>query len=157
MVWAWTSYRVQTSFHAPCRTGVDSNSIFCNGCKHWVHKKCSRLKCLTKDLDYRCTWSRELHTSLTADHRAKSVGPDKLEVVASFCYLGDMLTAAGGCELPTTKKSDIYDDETKPQLPSKTACAVLYKNTGVAMVNIYKLHVSKPYMITCHMWSNLCR
>ena len=25
--------------------------------------------------------------------------PDKLEVVASFCYLGDMLSAAGGCEL----------------------------------------------------------
>ena len=23
---------------AVCRTGVGSNSIFCNGCKHWVHK-----------------------------------------------------------------------------------------------------------------------
>ena len=32
------------------------------------------------------------------------VGPDKLEVVASFCYLGDMLPAAGGCELPTTTR-----------------------------------------------------
>ena len=40
---------------AVCRTGVGSNSIFCNGCKHWVHKKCSGLKCLTKDPDYRCT------------------------------------------------------------------------------------------------------
>ena len=39
-----------------CRTGVGSNSIFCNGCKHWVHKKCSGLKHLTKDLEYRCTW-----------------------------------------------------------------------------------------------------
>ena len=26
---------------AVCRTGVGSNSIFCKGCKHWVHKKCS--------------------------------------------------------------------------------------------------------------------
>ena len=25
------------------------------GCKHWVHKKCSGLKLLTKDPDYRCT------------------------------------------------------------------------------------------------------
>ena len=25
---------------AICHTGVGSNSIFCNGCKHWVHKKC---------------------------------------------------------------------------------------------------------------------
>ena len=27
------------------------------------------------------------------------VRPDKLEVVASFCYLGDMLSAGGGCEI----------------------------------------------------------
>ena len=40
---------------AVCRTGVGRNSIFCNGCKHWVHKKCSGLKCLKKDPDYRCT------------------------------------------------------------------------------------------------------
>ena len=26
-----------------CRTGVGSNSIFCKGSKHWVHKKCSGL------------------------------------------------------------------------------------------------------------------
>ena len=30
-----------------CRTGVGSNCIFCKGCKHWVHKKCSGLKGLT--------------------------------------------------------------------------------------------------------------
>ena len=40
---------------AVCRTGVGSNIIFCSGCKHWVHKKCSGLKCLKKDPDYRCT------------------------------------------------------------------------------------------------------
>ena len=86
-----------------CRTGVGSNSIFCNGCKHWVHKKCSGLKCLTKDLDYRCT--RCQGTACPLDGRLQrevEVGPDKLEVVASFCYLGDMLSAAGGHELSTT-------------------------------------------------------
>ena len=30
------------------------------------------------------------------------VGPDKLEVVASFCYLGDMISAGGGCEIVVT-------------------------------------------------------
>ena len=44
---------------AVCRTGVGSNSIFCNGCKHWVHKKCSGLKRLKKDPDYRCTRCRK--------------------------------------------------------------------------------------------------
>ena len=37
------------------------------------------------------------------------VGPDKLEVVASFCYLGDMLSAAGGCELSTTTRDSGLD------------------------------------------------
>ena len=49
--------------------------------------------------------ARELHAPWIANHnhRGVQVGPDKLEVVASFCYLGDMLSAASGCELsPTT-------------------------------------------------------
>ena len=41
---------------AVCRTGVGSNSICWKRCKHWVHKKCSGLKRLTEDPDYRCTW-----------------------------------------------------------------------------------------------------
>ena len=88
---------------AVCHTGMGSNSIFCNGCKHWVHKKCSGLKRLTKDPDYRCTRCRG--TARPLDGRPQKevqVGPDKLEVVASFCYLGDMLSAASGCELSTT-------------------------------------------------------
>ena len=32
------------------------------------------------------------------------VGPDKLEVIASFCYLGDMLSAGGGCEIAVTTR-----------------------------------------------------
>ena len=87
---------------AICHTGVGSNSIFCNACKHWVHKKCSGLKSLTKDPDYRCTWCQG--TACPLDSRPQKevqVGADKLEVVASFCYLGDMLSTAGGCELST--------------------------------------------------------
>ena len=80
---------------AVCRTGVDSNNIFCNCCKHWVHKKCSGLKGLTKDPDYRCTGCQG--TACPLDGRPKrevQVKPDKLEVVASFCYLGEMLSSA---------------------------------------------------------------
>ena len=32
------------------------------------------------------------------------LGPDKLEVVASFCYLGDMLSAGGGSEITVTTR-----------------------------------------------------
>ena len=84
---------------AVCRSEVGSNSIFCNGCKQWVHKKSNGLNRLTKDPDYRCT--RYQGTARPLDGRQQKeiqVGPDKLEVVASFCYLGDMLSAAGGCD-----------------------------------------------------------
>ena len=88
---------------AVCPTGVGSNSIFCNGCKYWVHKKCSELKHLTKDPDYRCTQCQVTARPLDGrPQREVQVRPDKLEVVASFYYLGDMLSAAGGCELSTT-------------------------------------------------------
>ena len=99
-------FDLQSSGEFPCtvcRNGVGSNSIFCNGCKHWVHKKCSGLKHLTKDPDYRCTRCQGTACPLDGSpQREVQLGPDKLEVVASFCYLGDMLSAAGGCELLTT-------------------------------------------------------
>ena len=69
---------------AVCRTVVGSNSIFCNGCKHWVHKKCSGLKRLTKDTDYRCTQCQGTAGHLDGRPQEVQVGPDKLEVVASF-------------------------------------------------------------------------
>ena len=90
---------------AVCRNAVGSNSIFWNGCKHWMHRKCSWLKRLTKDPDYRCT--RCQGTACPLDGRPQrevQVGPDKLEVVTYFCYLGDMLSEAGGYELSTTTR-----------------------------------------------------
>ena len=73
---------------AVCGTGVGSNSIFCKGCKHWVHKKCSGLQRLTKDTNYRCTRCRG--TARPLDGRPQKevqVRPVKLEVVASFLLL----------------------------------------------------------------------
>ena len=105
---------LQSSGEFPCAiccTGVGSNSIFCNGCKHWMHKKCNGLKRLTKEPDYRCTQCQG--TARPLDSRPQKevqVRPDKLEVVASFCYLGDMLSAAGGCELSTTTRENRLEE-----------------------------------------------
>ena len=83
---------------------MGSNSIFGNSCKEdWVHKKCSWLKYLTKDPNYRWTWCQGAARSLDGRPQRKvQVEPDTLEVVVSFCYLGDMLSAAGSCEVSTT-------------------------------------------------------
>ena len=63
------------------------------------------LKGLTEDPDYRCTRCKGIARPLDGrPQREVQVGPDKLEVLASFCYLGDMLSAPGGCELSTTTR-----------------------------------------------------
>ena len=85
-----------------CQSGVgSSNAIFCGGCKRWVHKKCSDIKGpLRPDPEFRC--ARCLGTARAIDEREVSeveVGNEKPEVVSEFCYLGDMLSAGGGCEL----------------------------------------------------------
>ena len=84
----------QVTLYTPGLTGVGNNSIFCNGCKLWVHKKCSGLQQLTPNPDYRCATC--MGNACPIDCRPQSevqVGPNELEVVDSFCYLGDMLSA----------------------------------------------------------------
>ena len=90
-----------------CQSGVgSSNAIFCGGCKRWVHKKSSGIKGLLRpDPEFRCT--RCLGTARAIDEREVSeveVGNEKLEVVPEFYYLGDMLSAGGGCELAATTR-----------------------------------------------------
>ena len=125
---------------AVCRTGVGSNSIFCKGCKHWVHKKCSGLKRLTEDLDYRCTRCKGTARPLDGrPQREVQVGPDKLEVVASFCYLGDMLSAAGGCE---------KFKELKPVLSSRHLSFKTRGRVYSTCVQSAMLHASETWPVT---------
>ena len=115
MVRAWTSCRVHTSLMC-CL--LHWNRIFCNGCKHWVLKKCSGIKCLAKDPDFRCTQCQGTARPLDSrPHREVQVGPDKLEVVVSFFSLGDMLSAADCCELSTTTRVKMAWKKFKDLLP----------------------------------------
>ena len=47
------------------------------------------------------------------------VGPDKLEVVAYSCYLGDMLSAGRGCEITVTT----HVKTTWPEVQGATTCS----------------------------------
>ena len=58
------------------------------------------------------------------------VGPDKLEVVASFCYLGDMLSAGGGCEMAVTTRVKIAWKKFRELLPVLTSRHLSYKTCG---------------------------
>ena len=114
---------------AVCRTGVGNNSIYCNGCKLWVHKKCSGLQ-------------RQSEVQ---------VGPDKLEVVASFCYLGDMLSAGGGCEMAVTTRVKIAWKKFRELLPVLSSRHLSYKTRGhvySSCVRSAMLHASETWPLT---------
>ena len=131
---------LQSSGEFPC-TGVGSNSIFCKGCK-----KCSGLMRLTEDPDYRCTQCQG--TGCTLDGRTQGevqVGPDKLEMVASFCYLGDMLSAAGGCELSTATYVKTAWKKFKELKAVLSSCHLSFKIYG----HVYTLCVLSAMLHVC--------
>ena len=77
------------------------------------------------------------------------VGPDKVEVVASFCYLGDMLSAAGGCELSTT--TSVKTTRFKELLPVLSSCHLSFKTRGrvnSSCVRSTMLHASETWPLT---------
>ena len=61
------------------------------------------------------------------------VGPDKLEVVASFCYLGDMLSAGGGCEMAVTTRVKTAWKKFRELLPVLTSRHLSYKTMCTAL------------------------
>ena len=91
---------LKDSWKIPC-VGLElvGSNIFCTGCNHWVHKRCSGL-CgrLVADINFRC----KICTGQTRPVDVRpfehvELGDHKLEVVDSFRYLGDVLGADGGC------------------------------------------------------------
>ena len=137
---------------AVCRKGVGNNSIYCNGCKLWVHKKCSGLQRLTPNPDYRCALC--MGNARPIDGRPQSevqVRPDKLEVVASFCYLGDMLSAGGGCEMAVTTRVKTAWKKFRELLPVLTSRHLSYKTRGhvySSCVRSAMLHASEAWPLT---------
>ena len=86
-----------------CLRGVSTNSIYCGVCSSGIHKKCSGIPGrLKSDASFRCKrctgQTRPIDGKLVTE---VTIGREMLEVVPSFCYLGDYLSSVGGCELAT--------------------------------------------------------
>ena len=119
----------------------------CKGCKYLVHKKYSGLKSLTEDPYYRCT--RCQGTARPIDGRPQKevqVEPDKLEVVASICYL-----AASGCELSTTTRVKTAWKKFKKLIPVLSSRHLSLKPRGrvySSCVRSAMLHASETWPLT---------
>ena len=87
-----------------CRTGVGRSSIRCSKCNLWVHyKECSGLKTLAEDMSFECPRCRGEPGVHPIDGRPFKGGWGWW-LCARFCYLGDMLSAGGGCMAAATTR-----------------------------------------------------
>jgi len=82
-----------------CSKGIGSNSLQCNSCQKWVHKKCNGVKGSMSKVAKSFICSGCLNPVTSAGHTSVDIGASaKLELVDKFCYLGDMLSADGDAD-----------------------------------------------------------
>ena len=81
---------------AVCHNGVGTNSIKCNSCGLWVHKRCSGIRSRLKaDPNFKCrVCTGDLVQQVRPDPLV--LDGETLETVDTFCYLGDTISAGGG-------------------------------------------------------------
>ena len=115
----------------------------------WIHQKCSGLKKVVGNPDFRC--ARCLGTARAIDGRPMEnvlVGTDSLEVVDSFCYLGDMLSAAGGCGLAVTTRVKTAWSKYRELMPVLTTRHLNLKTRG----RIYSTCVRRAMLYASETW-----
>ena len=149
---------------AVCRTGVGRSSIRCSKCNLWVHyKKCSGLKTLSEDLSYECPRCRGVPGVRPVDGRPfkeVEVGDCVLEAVDRFCYLGDMLSAGGGCMAAATARCRCAWGKFRENLPLLTSKPVPFDLRGrlfSSNVRSSMLHGTETWPMTSAALHRLCR
>ena len=149
---------------AVCRTGVGRSSIQCSKCNLWVHyKKCSGLKTLGEDMSYECP---RCHGELGVrpidgrPYKEVEVGDCVLEAVDRFCYLGDMLSAGGGCMAAATARCRCAWGKFRENLPLLTSKPVPFNLRGrlfCSNVRSSMLHGTETWPMTSDALHRLCR
>ena len=148
---------------AVCRTGVGRLSIRGSKCNLWVHyKKCSGLKTLSEDMSYecpRCCGEPGVHAIDGRPFKEVEVGDCVLEAVDGFCYLGDMLSAGGGCMAAATARCKCAWGKFWENLPLLTSKPVHFDLRGRLFssdVRSSMLHSTETWPMTSTSLHWLC-
>jgi len=92
-----------------CGKGVAANSILCNECDKWVHRRCSGVTGSLTEASptfvcRRCRNPNPTPQEEQARMESMSVDGDEFGAVESFCYLGDTLDAECGVDSAVTAR-----------------------------------------------------
>ena len=134
-----------------CKKGVGSNSIQCNKCKKWIHKKCSGIKGKLKpDPKFQCkSCVSEIQNDQRDEQKEIDMGEDgKLELVQQFCYLGDMIGAGGGSEEAVRCRIRCAWGKFNELAPMLTKRGLSLRMKG----NLYDLYVRKVLIHGSETW-----
>jgi hypothetical protein len=132
-----------------CSKGVGQNSIYCQHCNHWIHKRCSGVRgAIRPDPDFKCRTCKGSTTSPTQDLKEIQLGNDRLEVVGSFCYLGDMIGQSGGSSDAVSARVRSAWAKFRELLPILTNRGIALKTRG----HVYKLAVRSVLLYGSETW-----
>ena len=108
-----------------CSKGVIVNSILCQTCNLWIHKRCSGVKgTLQKESMSRCKKCKgESVPTDSLNFSQVHVGEDIFKAVPTFHYLGDVIDA-------TSAHITVAWKSFRQLLPVITSCGILLRNWG---------------------------
>ena len=134
-----------------CRKGVGSNAIYCTGCVHWVHKRCSGIKGTPANrTDFQCKRCKGIARPIDGRPTTSiSVEESELEVVYEFCYLGDIIDAGGSCERASIARTKAAWGKFKQLLPLLTSRALPLNIRG----KVYKSCVRSVMLHGSETWA----
>ena len=139
-----------------CRKGVGRNSIYCNGCFHWVHKICSEITGpLRSNDDFRCKRceGKARPIDVRPQKTWKLSPEEEIELVDSFCYLGDTVGAGGGCDLSVIKRVRCAWGKFRELLPLLTSRGLSLTTRG----HIYSTYIRTVLLYASECWApNIC-
>ena len=145
-----------------CSKGVGSNSIECNSCKLWIHKRCTNLKGRLKlDPTFKCKKCRgEVTAPVIPEIGPVVIDGETIEIVKSFCYLGDLSGQRGGCYDATTARIRSAWKSFRELLPMLTCRGIALKTRGYhynACVRSVMLYASETWPATTEDLTRLNR
>jgi len=104
-----------------CGRGVGSNSLQCTSCQKCVHKKCSGIKGSMHKVKNSFICRGCSNPVIGTGHTSVDIGARaNLEVVAKFCYLGDMLNVDGDADAAVEARIRIGWNKLRQLMPLLT-------------------------------------
>ena len=136
-----------------CGKGVGSNSIKCSFCGLWVHKRCTGIKGALRPHDFKCKKCKGENATPTtpAELAPVVIEGETIEVVKSFCYLGDFIGERGGCFDATTARIRSAWKKFRELLPILTCRGISLVTRGhvySACVRSVMLYASETWPVT---------